>query len=208
MKAKKVIKKILGKPEKIVCVGLGKTGTTSFSDAMKILGYRHKSMGFHHAYQHRRMLPIRLAIARHQSFDDFPWCYLYEYIEQRYPNSKFVLTRRKSAEAWYQSLVKHHLRGESVHNDKLFYGYHSPMQNPKHFVQLYESHNERVRQYFRGDPRFLEVCWEDGDGWDELCGFLGRRTPKENFPHSNKGSEIDYEAAIEASRERVQSALI
>ena len=204
---KQYVKNALGKPEKIVCVGLGKTGTTSFAKAMEALGYKHKTMGFHHAWQHRRMLPIRIALMRHESFDDFPWCYLYEYIAAKYPNSKFILTTRKDTETWYKSLVKHHLRGNAIHNHKLFYGYYSPLQNEKHFKNLYESHNQRVRHFFKGDPRFLEVCWEEGDGWNELCGFLGRKSPSEPFPHSNAGKEIDYDRALQEAERRVQAAL-
>ena len=50
---------------------------------------------------------------------------------------------------------------------------------------FYEHHNEAVRAYFAGTDRLLDVCWEEGDGWDELTGFLGLPVPDAPFPHSN-----------------------
>lgn len=183
-----VAKLLLASPEKIVCLGLGKTGTTSFADAMIHLGYHHKTMGFRHAFDNRRYLPIRYALMRHDSFDDFPWNYLYEKIDRWYPRARFVLTTRSNSEIWYDSLVRHFMRGSSVQNHFSFYGYKSPLNNKRHFINLYESHNERVRDYFRGCPRFAEMCWEKGDGWQELCGFVDAPVPTIPFPHSNIGS--------------------
>lgn len=185
--AKHIVKRLLTSPEKIVCVGLGKTGTTSFAEAMRHLGYRHKTLGLRHAYDNRRPLPIRLALMRHQSFDDFPWNYLYEKVDVLYPRSRFVLTTRVSATVWFDSLLRHTEREGETENHLSFYGYRHPSQNKRHFLNLYETHNARVREYFRGCPRFTELCWEKGDGWAELCGFLDKPVPDLPFPHANRG---------------------
>jgi hypothetical protein len=36
----------------------------------------------------------------------------------------------------------------------------------------------------------LEICWEKGHGWKELCAFLGKDIPKIALPHENKSSSI------------------
>ena len=180
-----LLKKFLEKPEKIVCVGLGKTGTTSFARAMTILGYRHKSQGHGFAFANRYMLPIRWTLRQYDSFDDFPWPYLYEFIKFAYPRSKFILTTRKSSLVWLDSLKRHYCKhGPSV-NNKIFYGYNSPYENEAHQRRIYLCHNQRVRKFFAGDPAFLEVCFEEGHSWPEICGFLGRPIPKCSFPHEN-----------------------
>ncbi len=63
----------------------------------------------------------------------------------------------------------------------------SPLPNdaPDLWLAEYERHNEAVREFFAGTDRLLEVCWEEGDGWPQLCGFLGVPVPDVPFPHSN-----------------------
>ena len=36
----------------------------------------------------------------------------------------------------------------------------------------------------------LEVCWENGDGWNELATFLGCELPTSPFPHANDSRRI------------------
>lgn len=180
---------------KVVCLGLGKTGTTTFSKAMIELGYRHCG----HAARLPRTFGInvgtKLALKYYDSFDDFPWPFMYERIRSKYPDTKFVLTRRRSSSDWLKSLNKAYCRKGPTLDKFKFYGYFSPYQNPKHHVQLYEGHLSAVRNYFKGNPNLLEVCWEEGDGWEELCGFLGVSVPKIQFPIENRASNIDYDAA-------------
>lgn len=192
------IKNIFRKQEKIICVGLGKTGTTSFGKAMDILGYKHcyvGSVGVAFGHENGHMWPIHRSLSKYDSFDDFPWPYLYEMISAKYPRAKFVLTRRSSADAWLRSLQKHYCRAGPTYDNMAYYGYYSPYQNPEHHLDLYRNHNERVRKFFAGRPNFVELCWEEGHGWEELCGFLGKNVPDDPFPRANVASPLDYEQA-------------
>lgn len=202
---KMVAKNLLRKPEKIVCVGLGKTGTTSFGEAMSILGYKHcfvGSLGVAFGHENGYMWPIYRSLSKYDSFDDFPWPFLFEMISAKYPASKFVLTRRSSPDAWLRSLQKHYCRTGPTYDKKAYYGYYSPYQNPEHHLDLYRYHNDRVCRFFRGRPNFIELCWEEGHGWEELCGFLGRNVPDRSFPHANVATSVDYEKSrAEADRQ-------
>jgi hypothetical protein len=203
--------KILKNKQKVVCIGLGKTGTTSFSQAMIELGYRHCGHGARLPKLGTSLgldLGINLALRYYDSFDDFPWPYLYRKISLKYPNAKFVLTRRKSSEVWLKSLEKAYSRKGPTYEKFENYGYFSVYQNPQHHVRLYESHLNAVRSYFSGSPKLLEVCWEDGDGWNELCGFLGKNVPKTPFPIANKATKIDYELAREKANSELKKKLI
>jgi hypothetical protein len=56
------------------------------------------------------------------------------------------------------------------------------------FSHVYEVHERIVREYFEGRPDdllVLDVC--GGEGWPELCEFLGRPQPRMPFPHKGKG---------------------
>lgn len=189
------IKDLFRKPEKIICIGLGKTGTTSFGEAMGILGYNHclvGSGGVAFGHENRYMWPIHRSLSKYDSFDDFPWPYLYEMISAKYPRAKFVLTRRVSADVWLNSLQKHYSRAGPTYDNMAYYGHYSPYQNPEYHLDLYRNHNKRVREFFAGRPNFIELCWEEGHGWDELCAFLGRRVPDRPFPRANTASSVDY----------------
>lgn len=193
-----------------MCIGLGKTGTTSFSEAMVKLGYRHCGHG---ARLPQLQLPgmrnigRELSLIYYDSFDDFPWPYHYRYIAKRYPDCRFVLTRRHSSDIWLASLMKAYARKGPTLQKFRSYGYFSVFQNPEHHRRLYESHLEAVRKYFAGSPRLLEVCWENGDGWNELCGFLGVEVPTYEFPKSNQASKIDYEVATKEADKKLASIL-
>ena len=182
----RLLKTLLARPRKVFCLGFGKTGTTTFAEAMRTLGHRHLSQGIGFAYQHGYRLPVWWKLNRYDSFDDFPWPFLFEYLDKKLPNSKFVLTTRSSSEVWIESLCKHFDRVGSVRNNRMFYGYSTPYENIEHHIKLYEGHNERVRRHFRGRPNFLEICWEHGHGWTELCGFLQKQIPTSEFPHANR----------------------
>ena len=48
----------------------------------------------------------------------------------------------------------------------------------------------RLQALFRARPGdLLNVCWETGSGWQELCAFLGKPVPEIPFPHENKASD-------------------
>lgn len=188
---KNLIKTALEKRQRVLCCGVSKTGTTTFMEACKILGLNHKSMGFDHAFVNRRMLPIYLAGLRYESFDDYPWFFLYRFFDKHFPATKFVLTVRSSTDSWYNSIINHeiaHRNSGVAHRFRSTYGLSSPQKQKQRFCEFYDRHNEAVREYFRGDPRFIELCWEEGDGWDELCDFLERPIPDQPFPHANKGA--------------------
>ena len=46
---------------------------------------------------------------------------------------------------------------------------------------------EAVRAFF--GSALIELCWERGDGWAELCRAIGEPAPDEPFPHANRGRD-------------------
>jgi hypothetical protein len=35
----------------------------------------------------------------------------------------------------------------------------------------------------------LELCWENGDGFEKLCNFLNFDVPSVSIPHANKAAD-------------------
>ena len=181
---------------KVFGVGLNKTGTSTLGLALRTLGYSHTSYskplleelvkGNHEAL---------FEVAReHDAFEDWPWPLAYKELDAEFPGSKFVLTVRKSPEAWLKSLKKHSLNMDlRTSCRKLAYGYYYPHGHEAEHIAFYEKHNAEVKDYFKDRPDdLLVVSWEDGAGWKELCTFLGKPVPKEDFPHvpSTQASDV------------------
>jgi len=183
------------RPDKVFCIGLGRTGTTTFGNCMQRLGYRHLGwVGGDGGL--RRDLGL-LAMIDEQAFityldafdsaDDYPIPLWYARLAERYPSARFVLTTRASAGQWADSIIGEFNRKQSNEGDNLWYegDLYAPDRRSR-LLSRYDAHLAAVRAFFAGSPRLLEVCWERGDGWPELCGFLGLAVPMVPFPHTNK----------------------
>lgn len=176
---------------KVFGVGLNKTGTTSLNACGARLGYRCKSCDRGLLRDVRRGdLTRAFAVAeRFDLFEDWPWPLIFRELDERFPGSRFILTVRRDARTWLRSLKKHSLGTHPTrHCRKLAYGHHYPFGREREHLDFYERHNDAVRRHFADRPEdLLEVCWERGDGWAELCGFLGHEPPDAPFPHRNRG---------------------
>ena len=176
---------------KIFCIGLNKTGTTTLGVCLQQLGFRHTSFSLPlledvALAEHDRLFAL---VEAHDSFDDWPYPLVFELLDQRFPGSRFILSRRASAERWLESLSAHALRTDPLLGTRtrsLTYGHPYPQLAPAAHLAHYHSHLERVRHHFRERPTdLLEVCWELGSGWEEICSFLGCAVPTIPFPHAN-----------------------
>ncbi|MEM9049164.1 MAG: sulfotransferase family protein [Pseudomonadota bacterium] len=173
-------------------LGLNKTGTSSLRQALKILGFRH------HIYRPAlirdlakgRMAPIFAAAEASESFEDWPWPLVWRQLDARFGDgARFVLTRRISADVWLESLKAHSARtAGGGFARRLAYGHAYPHGQEAAHLAVYDAHLAALRTYFADRARahrFIELCWEEGQGWSELCTFLGEPLPDLPFPHAN-----------------------
>ncbi len=183
-------------------VGLIKTGTTTFGDACELLGMSRLGWNTTERYTGHELMKLwdrgdidkLVAIARqYDAMEDFPWALIYPELSTTFPDAKFVLTRRITPEKWLESAVKHKQGGPGYGMHAKVFGSLFPNDAPDLWLAKYEAHNQAVRSFFAGTDRLLEVCWEKGDGWLELCGFLGVPVPDAAFPHSNPVGSNSHE---------------
>lgn len=212
-----VIKRIkaYGKP-KIFGIGANKTGTTSLAYAMKKLGFTvgnqreaEKMIG---DWAQRDFTKIAKYCKSAQFFQDFPFSldYTYVYLDQAFPNSKFILTIRDSPEQWYNSLVRFHSKiwgkngnkptkkdlmeatyinkGRPWHTNRIIRNTpEDDLYNKEILIHNYRRHNEGVLEYFRHRRQDLLVLnVADDSAYDELCQFLGVEKVSATFPWKNK----------------------
>jgi hypothetical protein len=176
---------------KVFCIGFHKTGTTSLEVALRKLGYRVRgSFGTKDPDIANKVFEMACAmVPDYDAFEDNPWPILYRELDERYPGSKFILTRRP-AEAWIRSQVKDFATTETPMR-RWIYGEDAgcPEGNEDTYIARYERHNREVLEYFRDRPDdLLVIDLPNNDGWTRLCAFLGHDVPDEPFPHANKAS--------------------
>ena len=187
-------------------VGLSRTGTTTLGDACSLLGMKRlgwvsqrkghtDSLGqpissalLLRDWQAKNTAHLADVASRYDILEDLPWPLVYGEMAEAFPDARFVLTRRSSPDLWLASMAKHQSgRGGGQWDETMtqIYGSARASADTASYHATYESHNADVADYFAGTGRLLEVCWEEGDGWPELCQFLGLAIPDEPFPHSN-----------------------
>lgn len=179
---------------KVFGIGWARTGTTTLGTCFRLLGYNHQTQDLSLVKDLAKndLLRIMALAATKDTFDDWPWIILYQQLDQAFPGSKFVLTRRKT-ENWLRSYENMRATEQKTSADineirRILYGLPFPHVTQEQLIERYERHNAEVVNYFRDRPGdLLVVDWEQGDGWNELCAFLGRSVPDQPFPHANKG---------------------
>lgn len=177
--------------EKILYVGHGKTGTSTFGTACEILGYNlyENDLELQKAWNNKEYNKIWNVADKYDVFEDYPWMYTYKEFDKQYPNSKFVLGIRPNEDEWVKSIIFQSLRGDVEHRREISkgyyheYGYKYLAEHEEDLKELYRKHNEEVREYFRDRNDFIEISWWKGDGWEKLCKFLDKPVPNIPFPH-------------------------
>lgn len=175
---------------KVFGVGLNKTGTTTLAACMERLGFKHTSCNLEltRCVEKNDLEPIFHHADQYESFEDWPWPLVYEAMDERYKDAKFILTRRRNPEKWFDSLNRHALRTGPTEYRQIAYGHTMPIGHKRSHVETYLRHNQAVRDHFKDRPnKLVEICWEEGDGWNKMCKFLNVETPNEALPHKNKG---------------------
>ena len=134
---------------------------------------------------------------RMDAHTDFPWMYLYKECYELYPDARFILTKRKSDDTVAKSEQNFWLASGSPVNN---------VPSAQFFRDRYNNHNKAVREFFKDkDVKYIELCWECGDSWERLCGFLEVPIPDgmagKPFPHWVPGGiQTNYAKYYEANK--------
>lgn len=163
-------------------LGLPRTGTTTFCQALKLLGYEKVK----HNPQFQKLATLEAA-------SDIGCVIFYKYLDYKHPDSKFVLCTR-DLESWLDSVQficeKYPSTDKDIAILRRMLLYESVTFDREKFTDAYHRHHEDVRRYFRDRPNdLLEMNLIEGDGWEKLCPFLELPIPDAPFPHSNKRSD-------------------
>lgn len=161
-------------------IGLGRTGTNSLCNALRLLSYE--------SVQHN---PTFEALQNLEGGADDGVLIFYKYLDYKFPGSKFILTLR-DLDSWLESmeyaaeLFPVVSRDEDIKIMRRMTIYESVGFDREKFIVAYDRHHAGVRQYFAGRSDLLEMSIVEGEGWEKLCPFLGLPTPNDPFPHAHK----------------------
>jgi len=180
---------------KIFCIGFQKTGTTSLGKALEILGYNVCGpTGVTDPRIHTKALEWAIArIPQYDAFQDNPWPLLYKELDTLWPGSKFILTTR-TPRSWIRSMRRYFGDYKAPAEEWIYGDDCTPMRNPRRCLKVYKKHYREVQEYFQDRPEdLLIIDFSKGQGWSELCSFLGRSQPDIAFPRSLKSGSLHAE---------------
>jgi hypothetical protein len=179
---------------RIFGIGLSRTGTSSLTKALRILGV--ETVHYPNdktTQQELKAGNYNLSVLRRvQALTDIPVSPFYAQFDSLFPSSKFILTTR-STDSWLRSMENHfrlyveHRRDDF--DDFVFACVYGSLHfSPERFAYVKELHESNCRRYFADRPdRFLVLdLLEADDGWLKICEFMDLPVPSEGFPHENK----------------------
>ena len=147
-----------------------------------------------------------------EAFQDVPFSlpYTYQHLDVAFPDAKFILTERDSAEQWYQSLITFHSKlwanGERIptvddlkaatyrglgyafkFNKYVFNTPENDVYNQSILMAHYLDYNQSVKDYFKSRPeKLLVINVSKSQDYATLCQFLGQPITRTDFPWENK----------------------
>jgi hypothetical protein len=175
---------------KVFGIGLSRTGTSSLACALADVGL--------HAYHYPEN---RELIDSVDAATDTPVAAWFRELDVAYPGAKFILTQRYLPD-WLDS-CEVFWKENAGNFDEFAWKIHRQLYGREDFDRLafanaYSRHRTDVLNHFSGrdqDLLLMDIC--DGDGWEQLCPFLGLDIPSTPFPRRNTrvaiGSDFVYD---------------
>lgn len=170
---------------KIWGIGLGRTGTKSLCESLRLLGYEilHNPPGLKEISSSNIDGAAEGTVAFH-----------FKYLDLRFTDSKFILTTRdlfswlKSCNRAIDNLYPMDRFDETdefynpmIRNRANRYG--CLEYNEEILIEKYYQHHNDVISHFKGTlDKLLIMDITNGDGWNKICPFLDVDVPDIGFP--------------------------
>jgi len=178
---------------KLIIIGLPRTGTTSISFALLEQGFKVAHTAF-------TKQTFKLA----QVISDTP-CYCdYQQLDELFPGSKFVYLDR-ALDQWIPSIqmllnkMKTNLQPEGHFHPIMKRCFNQTFEllttdNPistEHLTHCYQQHQKHVFNYFAAREDFISINVSHKNSLQKLLAFIGISTHKNMvFPHLNTGKHV------------------
>jgi hypothetical protein len=183
--------------ERVFCIGLNKTGTSSLQRALNKLGYKSvhaktndginiKEKIENNFYQGKGIISGLENYTAFLDWDRDKTSHLiFKEFYKQYPDSKFILNTRE-LNGWLDSSEKHVLRNQKRMRDNPDKKISWLEINRKEWEKHYNEHHNSVYEYFSDKmDELLIYDITESLGWKPICEFLGHPVPKDPFPKMN-----------------------
>ena len=183
--------------ERVFCIGLNKTGTSSLHVALNILGYN----SVHAKTPDGINIKQKIESNFHEGIDiidglkgytafldwdkDETSHLIFKEFHKQYPKSKFILNTRE-LNSWLDSREKHVLRNQKKKKENPEKDISWLEIKRDEWEKHFKEHHRNVYEYF--DDKKDELLTYDvtqNQGWKPLCDFLGCAVPRTAFPKAN-----------------------
>ena len=199
---------------KVICAGIGKTGTKSIAKALRHLGFtvfdwEEQIFDFldhwFDVFQNGAKADVKRVYENADAVVDIPGNFFWEEILEAFPDCKVILSERDE-DSWVKSIANQMEVIEAVKSRTMamlsptmkkmnyivdsYFDASCGSGNPKSTCVLkkrYRIHNHRVKSIV--SPENLLV-YNVKQGWKPLCDFLACEVPTVAFPHENIKGEI------------------
>jgi hypothetical protein len=189
--------------QKVFCIGMNKTGTTSVQTFLSDHGYKigsqHESEMLLKDFENLENDTIKASFFNCDAHQDVP-CSIpnfYKRIDHIFPNSKFILTIRDSPQIWFNSLISFHTKifsstdslptfsdlmnstycykGWILDCMKFTFNYPIiPLYDKAEYITTYLNHTKAVNEYFLSKPNQLLILnLSEKNGLKTISKFLG-----------------------------------
>jgi hypothetical protein len=195
-------------------IGSNKTGTTSLGAALTSLGFRLgnqlEAELLLDDWARRDFRRLIRYCRTADAFQDIPFSldYTFQAMDAAFPDSKFILSVRDSADQWYRSLTRFHAKrkgldrlptadelkadpyvwpGYQWHASKLLYEIdENSVWDEDIYKRFYLKHIDLVRNYFKHRSNdLLEINLSENNAMQKLCTFLRVPELNEKMPKLN-----------------------
>jgi len=200
---------------KIFCIGLNKTGTTSLHIAFQKLGFKSvhwkdkqgnniKDIILDNYEKGNKLLD---GLDQYDAYSDWnlpTTNFLFKKLDEQYPDSLFIFTTR-NREDWILSREKHVKRTpnwkelQKLKPDNPWWN-----MDKKAWQQEYDDLHNSVYEYFKDRPNDLLIFdLTKGDEWSKLCSFLTCNVPDIPFPDVKKASDFTLRNKLKSELNRI-----
>lgn len=197
-------KKLWKGNQRIFCISLQKTGTTSVGDFFEYFGYpvvrsdlaQRRKWNQYWFYGKFNKIFNDPVFKNNQVFEDAPfWAKdFYKVLYDKFPNATFILLTRDS-DQWFESLVNHgngkilgnkHFHAHNYNIPKAIEHNFNIRSHKNHYTNFYELRNEEIIDFFKSKKAtFFHETLESSEKWNNLANLLNLNIRKDFDFHSN-----------------------
>jgi hypothetical protein len=173
----------------ILVLGFPKTGTSTISRMLTIMGYSVTGPDMIDSVLSSRLKNFN-------AFQDFPWFFRYD----EFLNSEFelkIIVLKRDKEKWWRSFLKSYGYGEE--NYPMYFNYCNQLKknenNKEKFMDIFDSYYDKVNLFLKSYRlEFIEINIETIN-YVQICSFLNKDLPKDIFGRVQKTPVVNKDNA-------------